>query len=163
MSSYLPEDDLFSLITHGNLTSVDLIVYNPDGHVLVGMRNNRPAQHSWFVPGGIIQKSEHPLEALKRISLREFGVIPTSPSFFALARHLYDDNFRGTPGISTSYLVLAFECHLSNEELSPDDQHERLLWRSPEELLLDPEVHPNTKAYFEQVASDDIIVFRNSM
>ena len=139
MPAYLPEDDLFSLITHGNLISVDLIVYNQQGQVLVGMRNNRPAQHSWFVPGGIIQKSEHPLEALKRISLREFGVIPSSPSFFALARHL------------------------STEELSPDDQHERLLWRSPEELLLDPEVHPNTKAYFEPAPSHDIIIFRSSL
>jgi colanic acid biosynthesis protein WcaH len=35
--------------------SIDLIVRDADGRVLLGLRNNRPARDWWFVPGGIVR------------------------------------------------------------------------------------------------------------
>lgn len=41
------------------LISIDLLVKNKKGEYLLGLRNNRPAQGYWFVPGGRIQKTKH--------------------------------------------------------------------------------------------------------
>ncbi|MFT5815062.1 MAG: colanic acid biosynthesis protein WcaH [Psychroserpens sp.] len=38
--------------------SIDLVVRNPVGNVLLGESMNRPLQNSWFVPGGRILKDE---------------------------------------------------------------------------------------------------------
>lgn len=50
------------------LISMDLIVQNDAGQVLLGYRNNRPAQGFWFVPGGRILKDEHFEVAFGRLS-----------------------------------------------------------------------------------------------
>jgi colanic acid biosynthesis protein WcaH len=69
--------------------------------------------------------------------------------FLGVFEHLYDDNFLGAPDVSTHYVVLAYEFHLSdNRPLVLDDQHSEVKWWHVEELLQDPGVHENTKAYF---------------
>jgi 8-oxo-dGTP pyrophosphatase MutT (NUDIX family) len=43
------------------LVSIDLMVTRPGAHgeeLLLGLRNNRPAQHWWFTPGGRIRNNE---------------------------------------------------------------------------------------------------------
>lgn len=40
------------------LVSVDLVAVHGGSEVLLGLRNNRPAQVYWFVPGGRILKNE---------------------------------------------------------------------------------------------------------
>lgn len=40
------------------LVSIDLVVTNARQEVLLGWRNNKPAQHCWFVPGGVVRKGE---------------------------------------------------------------------------------------------------------
>ncbi len=44
-------DDLFGLvIRHRPIVCIDLLVRDPEERLLVGMRKNRPAQGTWFVP-----------------------------------------------------------------------------------------------------------------
>ena len=55
------------------LVSVDLIVRDSRGRVLLGLRNNAPARHSWFTPGGRICKNERIVDAVGRVALEELG------------------------------------------------------------------------------------------
>ena len=131
------------------LVSIDLILRNEHGHVLLGKRLNRPAKDSWFVPGGRIRKNERIKEALVRISTRELGVAIVDAQLVGAFDHLYEDNFIGAPGVSTHYVVLAFAARLPSEtQLATDDQHSELRWWSGAELLANEDVHENTKAYF---------------
>ena len=66
------------------LISVDLVLVRDGREVLLGLRTNRPAQGSWFVPGGRILKNERRADALTRVAARELGI----PDIHALAQHL---------------------------------------------------------------------------
>ena len=133
------------------LVSIDLIVFNDSDEVLLGYRRNQPARDSWFVPGGKILKDERISSAIRRISLTELGLEldPTLARFKGAYEHLYSDNFAGAEGISTHYIVLAHEAHLpAGTQINGDDQHAELRWWKVSDLLADPDVHENTKAYF---------------
>ena len=72
-------DDKLSLriIEFVPLVSIDLILKDRQGQVLLGKRANRPARGYWFVPGGRIRKNEKIADAISRISRSELG----APSF----------------------------------------------------------------------------------
>lgn len=133
------------------LVSIDLVVRNERGQVLLGKRVNRPAQNFWFVPGGRIRKNERVKDAFGRIFQAELGLaFPFEEArLLGAYDHIYDDNFAGDPNINTHYVVLAFACALNTTHaVKPDAQHEALEWWDVAKLLLAPDVHENTKAYF---------------
>jgi len=133
------------------LVSIDLILEDRNGSVLLGKRVNRPAQGYWFVPGGRIVKNERLCDAMKRISAAELGVTIslTEAQLLGAFEHIYDDNYLGQDGINTHYVVLAYKINAPNDlEIVPDDQHSAIKWWSKRDLLGSPEVHQNTKAYF---------------
>jgi colanic acid biosynthesis protein WcaH len=143
------DQEFLGIIEATPLVSIDLILRNEQGAVLLGERLNRPAQHSWFVPGGRIRKGERVRQALERISRRELGVPITEARLIGVFDHLYPDNFLGIPGIDTHYVVLGFAAELSSTTtFTHDDQHGELRWWTVDELLASPKVHENTKAYF---------------
>ncbi len=134
------------------LVSIDLILEYPQGKILLGKRNNRPAQGYWFVPGGRIQKNEKLADAIKRISLTELGTEFTlsDGQLLGAFNHIYDDNFSGVAGINTHYVVLAYKISMKDDfEIVSDGQHSEMKWWDKEDLLNDSEVHRNTRAYFE--------------
>jgi ADP-ribose pyrophosphatase YjhB (NUDIX family) len=56
------------------LVSVDWVLLNPAGQMLLGHRRNAPARHWWFTPGGRGRKNE-PLEScLQRVAVSELGL-----------------------------------------------------------------------------------------
>ena len=55
----LDEDSFRAAVAAVPLVSIDLVVRRANGDVLLGLRNNRPAQGQWFVPGGRIRKGKH--------------------------------------------------------------------------------------------------------
>ena len=63
----LSPDDFYSVVRLAPLVSIDLIIRNARGEVLLGLRNNEPAKGFYFVPGGIILKQERLHEAFARI------------------------------------------------------------------------------------------------
>lgn len=148
----MTDSEFLHIVASTPLVSIDLIVRDERGHVLLGQRLNRPAKDSWFVPGGRIRKNERVQEALQRISQRELGVTIPAAKLIGVFDHLYDDNFLGTPGIDTHYVVLGFAAELPGETaFTADDQHAALRWWSMEELLGSELVHENTKAYFRSI------------
>lgn len=130
------------------LVSIDLVVRDPEGRVLVGCRTNRPARGSWFVPGGRVRKDERLDEAFRRVSAGELGreVARSEARFLGVFEHHYPDN-AGGEDFSTHYVVLAHELDWPEGAELPEEQHSAWRWMSDEELRADPEVHENTRAY----------------
>jgi colanic acid biosynthesis protein WcaH len=150
----LPKDDYLRVVRDAPLVSLDLILRDPQGLVLIGLRNNRPAQGWWFVPGGVIRKDETLHWGFQRVSLAEIGqsIERNNARFLGAYEHLYSDNFAGEPGFGTHYIVLAHLVDLGERPLHlPRDQHQAYRWVSLDELGSDPSIHPNTRAYAESL------------
>ncbi len=145
------EKEIFrSIVKYTPLMSIDLVVCNSQGHVLLGERKIRPSHGYWFVPGGRIFKDESFINAFARLTREELGVgIPLSAAqFLGAYEHHYTDNVFGD-GFSTHYVVLGYRIQLDADVHSlPQAQHAGYHWFSEEELLQHPQVHENTKAYF---------------
>ena len=68
-------DDLFSLVVrHRPIVCIDLLIRDAQGRLLVGLRKNRPAQDTWFVPGGNLRKDERLADGFCRIAKAELGI-----------------------------------------------------------------------------------------
>ena len=117
-------DTFLGVVNHTPLVAVDLVMVRGGQEVLLGLRNNRPAQGFWFVPGGRILKNEH----------------------------FYPDSFAGSAaqvGVSTHYVVLGHVLHLSADFAVPscDAQHAELRWWPLADALASELVHGFTKDY----------------
>jgi colanic acid biosynthesis protein WcaH len=146
----LSREDFSRIIALTPLVSMDLLVTRPDGHMLVGWRTNRPAQHHWFAPGGRILKGETRAEAFARLTETELGArfeLSECP-LAEVYEHLYDDNTFGDADYGTHYVVLAHLVRV-DERFVPkaDDQHTEWRWISRDELVNDPAVHHYTRNY----------------
>src|ERR1700752_4224955 len=100
MSAKLPRPaplnpaDFHTVVRLAPLVSIDLIIRNPRGEVLLGLRNNEPAKGFYFVPGGIVLKHERLREAFARILKREINYDATLEDARLLGayEHFYDAN-----------------------------------------------------------------------
>ncbi|ENT6808910.1 GDP-mannose mannosyl hydrolase [Vibrio vulnificus] len=146
----LDEETFKTVVASTPLVSMDLIIRNLHGQVLLGLRTNRPAQGFWFVPGGRIGKDETFEQAFLRLTQIELGrpVPLVEATFLGLYQHLYSDNFSGT-GFTTHYVVLGYQLTLDLDLHSlPEEQHQHYQWWGVQDLLNSEQVHRNTKAYF---------------
>ena len=143
--------DLFELVVSRTpLISIDLIVKDHLGRVLVGKRTNRPAQGFWFVPGGRVLKNETLSAAFMRLTKDELGVSYRIEDvvYKGLYEHFYDDSALNE-AISTHYVVNAFVIELTNDMNSlPQEQHSAYRWLSEAEFLSADDVHIHSKWYF---------------
>ena len=142
-----------AVVEHAPLVSIDLLVYNPQGQVLLGWRNNRPASGHWFVPGGRVLKNETLDTAFQRLCLAELGVaLPrTQAQWQGVYEHFYADNAGDMPGFGTHYVVLAYRLLLDEMQLAAlpvGEQHARYCWLSPAEAAQHPQVHSHSRDYF---------------
>ena len=133
------------------LVSLDLVVRDRAGRMLVGYRRNKPAQGCWFVPGGRLGKNETRRDAFARLSRVELGVELSfeGARFMGVFEHLYPDNFLGDPGFGTHYVVLAYAIEADPHllRLPGGDQHDSYAWLSDDEIDRRDDVHPYSKAY----------------
>lgn len=146
---FLDNETFSTVIASTPLVSIDLVVQNSAGDVLLGERLNRPAQGNWFVPGGRILKNESLSAAFARLTLAELG------KAFSIEQatlqgpydHFYTDSvFGDTP--STHYVAIAYRLTIHEALALPPEQHSAYRWFSIPALLAHEHVHPNTKAYF---------------
>ena len=147
----LNPDDFHSVVRLAPLVSIDLIIRNARGEVLLGLRNNEPAKGLFFVPGGIIRKQERLHEAFARILKREtnYDAPLEDARLLGVYEHFYDANSFGDENFGTHYVVLAHELKLADASaLKSDAQHSEMRWWDERDLLASDQVHENTKAYF---------------
>lgn len=134
------------------LVSVDLVVENESGQVLLGERLNRPAKGFWFVPGGRILKNENLEKAFVRLTREELGQEFELCNAILLGpyTHIYDDNIFGND-FTTHYVAIAYKLSVIHSELNlpMGVQHSRYGWYDKNELLINDKVHIHTKWYFQ--------------
>jgi colanic acid biosynthesis protein WcaH len=121
------------------LVSVDWVLTNPAGELLVGQRLNAPARGAWFTPGGRIRKGEPLAAALRRVAAEELGLADEPAG--ALAQrgepmgawdHFYPDA-AFSPTVPTHYVNLPYAARLTEAEVSAlelpvGEQHGHWQW-----------------------------------
>jgi len=138
------------------LVSIDLVLTNTDGQLLLGLRNNAPARGWWFTPGCRIRKNEPLAHAKLRIAHDELG-LPAS----ALERatpmgawdHFYPDS-AFDPQVSTHYVNLPLWLQLTRDEekhlqlpQGAGEQHARWQWLALDQAATDRAVHEYVRVY----------------
>jgi len=146
----LPREQFLEVVARAPLVSIDLVVRDGAGRVLLGLRRNAPARGFWFVPGGVIRKNETLDVAYRRISRNELGLELRRDDGRLLGayEHFYAENADDRPGFGTHYVVLAHALEVDSLPPPPPEQHSVYRWMSPAEILDTADVHENTKAYF---------------
>jgi colanic acid biosynthesis protein WcaH len=148
----IDQQDFLFIIDHTPLVSIDLIIENTQGKILLGRRTNQPAQGFWFVPGGRIRKNETLAVAMQRISSTELGTAFNLSDTLLMGPydHIYANNFAGVDSINTHYVALGYQLNIDDRfKIQADTQHSEMKWWNKEDLLVSKEVHQNTKAYFQ--------------
>ena len=156
-TSMLPVGIFKNIIASTPLISIDLIVKNKKGEILLGKRVNRPAQGFWFVPGGRVLKDESFDCAFNRLIKAELGLNEVTSTFKGIYQHFYEDNF-SEEQFTTHYVVLAYEIKF-NDELSslPAEQHSDYQWFAEQKLLVNENVHIHSKWYFQKDKQADLL------
>lgn len=144
----LSQEIFASVVKNTPLISIDLIVKNSMGQILLGKRVNEPACGFWFVPGGRIFKDETLDNAFARTVKEELNRVfyRKDALFQGVYEHFYENNFFNN-GFTTHYIVLAHRIELNDTPLL-NNQHSDYRWFEIEDLLVREDVHTYTKDYF---------------
>lgn len=148
---WLPDDTFKSVIQHTPLISIDLIVRNERGEVLLGKRVNAPAKGYWFVPGGRVRKNETLDDAFVRLVREELGiesgVTRADAKFLGVFEHFYEDSIFGDD-ISTHYVVLGYKINLNGKIINNGVQHHDLIFFNSDQLVELKGLHEYAINYF---------------
>jgi colanic acid biosynthesis protein WcaH len=151
--AYLSRDVFLAVIANTPLVSIDLIIRNADNAILVGRRINEPAKNYWFVPGGRIRKDETLEAAFARLTQHELGrgYGIEQAKLLGAFTHQYDNNALNEPGVTTHYVVLAYEIRLDEPDFDLSAQHGDGRWITRAQVEGDAdlarEVHANVLPY----------------
>ncbi len=145
-----------AVVANAPLVSIDLIIEDAQGRILLGLRKNPPAKDYWFVPGGRVRKGEKLDQAFTRLIQEETGVsaMRSEASLIGIYEHFYETDFTGIAGRTTHYIVLAYRLRINRHEWHlPKQQHSEYQWIDEDRVAYLPSVHPYTQAYFATVRS----------
>ena len=148
----IDDKEYTKLISNLPLISMDFIIKNKYGKILLGYRKNSPAKNFWFVPGGRIKRMESFDEACKRLTMAELGISYdiTKTNFIGIFQHMYDDSSY-SKSIGVHYISIGMEVNGSNIKIDelPKSQHIEYQWFKLEELNKSKSVHSKTKEFFQ--------------
>jgi ADP-ribose pyrophosphatase YjhB (NUDIX family) len=96
-----------------------------DGTVLLGRRRDDPGAGLWDVPGGFVEESEHPLDALRRELREETGLAIEPIEFLGMWLQPYGDR---------TVLSLTWLAVPAGGDERPGDDLVELRWFTPTEL-----------------------------
>ena len=152
----LGRDEFLAVVKDTPLVSIDLVVVDEGGHILVGKRTNEPALGTWFVPGGRVGKDETLDAAFERIAKDELGPGAWSRATarpLGVFEHFYTTNFTGSGDVGTHYVVIAYAVGADGlrVERLPTDQHAGFEWVKTGGVTKDGgtvTLHEYTEAYF---------------
>ena len=110
------------------LVSVDSVLLNSAGQMLLGYRRNAPARHWWFTPGGLVRKNEPLASCLQRVAVSELGLQASDVQgarLIGVWDHFYEDSAFNAK-VSTHYVNLPHVLRLPHAldiNALPSDQH----------------------------------------
>ena len=152
-AGWLEEADFSQAVQALPLVSVDLVVVNSLGEMLLGLRRNAPARNWWFTPGARVRKNEAFARALQRVISSELGSINTlmraQPELMGVWDHFYDDSAFSSQ-VGTHYVNLPHVLrlnHLLDVHALPNDQHSHWRWQAPSMAASVQDVHPYVREY----------------
>ncbi|MET6759719.1 GDP-mannose mannosyl hydrolase [Pseudoalteromonas sp. NCIMB_1079] len=148
---FLDKSTFTTVIDSTPLISIDLLIENSQGQFLLGLRNNKPAQCFWFVPGGRVQKNETLDAAFTRLGQQELGVTINRSQALCLGpfEHFYTDSVFGDE-VSTHYIVLGYKIVLDIDlNTLPAEQHHQYRWFTREEMINRDDVHKHSSWYID--------------
>lgn len=138
------------------LVSIDLVLTDDVGRLLLGLRRNAPARDWWFTPGGRIRKNEPLAEARRRIAAEELGLPEATlrrATLMGAWDHFYPDSAFAAD-VSTHYVNLALWLALTRDEVDaltlPEgdgEQHACWQWMPLTQAEADASVHPHVQVY----------------
>src|SRR3982074_690634 len=113
-SAPLAAETFASVVANTPLVSIDLIVEDEQGTVLLGLRNNPPANGCWFVPGGPLGKDDTLDDAFARITQGELGLCGqrSRSRLVAVYGQFGDTNVPRPTAARPHYVVLAYRLRL---------------------------------------------------
>ena len=154
VKTWLDAQTFQTVVDSTPLVSIDLLVRDSSGRILVGKRVNRPAQGYWFVPGGRILKNERLADAFARLTRAELGIeLPIAGArYLGLYEHFYDDSIFTDNGasVATHYVVSGFEVTLpQGYQGLPYEQHNDYRWLSEIEFITSDDVHIHSRWYLD--------------
>jgi colanic acid biosynthesis protein WcaH len=156
-AGWLQDSDFVSAVGALPLVSIDLVLVNPEGELLLGLRRNAPARHWWFTPGGRVRKHEPFAACMERIAASELGLPSTllkDARLMGVWDHFYDDS-AFSPDVSTHYVNLPHCLQLQkplDASTLPLDQHTAWRWQNAQAAAVAEDVHPHVRAYAQWVA-----------
>lgn len=151
---FLDHNTFRTVVEVAPLVSIDMLVENAQGEVLLGKRVNRPAKGLWFVPGGRVRKGETLDVAFRRLAHEELGLKVERREAYRLGvhEHFYDDSIFGAQ-TSTHYVVLVYYLMLDIPIIDlPQEQHNAYRWWSIDDVQHSDQVHLHTRAYADELA-----------
>jgi colanic acid biosynthesis protein WcaH len=148
MMQPLSSSDFLGVVKNTPLVSIDLVIADRTGAILMGWRQNEPAKDTWFVPGGRIQKDERISDAFERILFKETGLQTSfrEAKFGGVFEHFYSANCFGDPVFGTHYCVLAYILQFDDRPvIQIDHQHSEIAWLTSSAT----DIHRYSQAYFD--------------
>ena len=156
MTALLPADQFAQACQALPLVSIDLVLTDKAGRLLLGLRRNAPARDWWFTPGGRIRKNEPLAQARRRIAAEELGLPEAAvrrATLMGAWDHFYPDSAFDA-GISTHYVNLALWLPLTADEVhaltlpeGDGEQHASWQWMPLAQAEVDEGVHQHVRVY----------------
>ena len=146
--------DFKRLVASAPLVSIDLIIKNDRGDLLLGLRRNKPACGFWFTPGGRIRKGESQSACIARLLVQELGFeeVPRyTSSLLGVWDHFYSDSIF-SDSMPTHYVNIGYAIKLNlilDFHFLPDSQHLAWAFWTIDEIAKSSKVHENVKRYVE--------------
>ena len=142
------KEDYLQVIKNTQIISVNMVILNNAGQVLLGYRNNAPAIRKWFVPGGRVYKHEKIPDAVRRITKEQLGHEFNHDRELGVFHHSYDDNI-DNERFGTQCIVFAVVIKIKEiPKFVKSDAHAVLHWWNVTDLKTNAGVHKYTKDYF---------------
>ena len=148
------------------LVSVDCVLLNPAGQMLLGHRRNAPARHWWFTPGGRVRKNEPLASCLQRVAVSELCLQASDVQgarLMGVWDHFYQDSALSAK-VSTHYVNLPYVLRLPHAfdiNALPSDQHSAWRWQDVHAAAVADDIHPHVRVYAQWVVRDGLLPASN--
>ena len=165
-AGFLPLPEFERAVGALPLVSVDWVMLNPSGQMLLGHRRNAPARHWWFTPGGRVRKNEPLDSCLQRVAVSELGLHASDVQgarLMGVWDHFYE-NSAFSAEVSTHYVNLPHVLRLPHAldiNALPSDQHTAWRWQDVQAAAVADDVHLYVRVYAQWVVDEGMLSSSN--